>query len=217
MLQDYDGATLVTSDGEQLGTIERTYVDDTGEVRFVEVKIGSLFAKHRLVPADEAEMTDSGLTVPYSKATVMDSPDASSEGDTVEGTALDRVRAYYAGGGTDQVATDDDQDDDQGDDPDDDQVGAVPVGRGDTAESSEESPSEPDDPQPQPAVVQASGDVIDVPIIEEEVVKRPVVKEVLRIHKRRVGEQQTVEEDVRKEDIEVIPEGDVDVSREGDE
>jgi len=55
------------------------------------------------------------------------------------------------------------------------------------------------------------GDVIEVPIVEEEIVKRPVVKEVLRIRKSSTSERQTVQDDVRKEDVEVISEGDVPV------
>jgi len=47
------------------------------------------------------------------------------------------------------------------------------------------------------------GDVIEIPIVEEEVevIKRPVVKEVLRIRKRRVTEEHTVEADVREEHL----------------
>jgi len=48
-----------------------------------------------------------------------------------------------------------------------------------------------------------------VPIVEEELVKRPVVKEVLRIRKHSVSEGRTVSADVRKEEIEVDTEGDV--------
>ena len=55
------------------------------------------------------------------------------------------------------------------------------------------------------------GDVIEVPIVEEELVKRPVVKEILRIRKHTVTDQQQVDEEPRKDDIEVDREGDVDV------
>ncbi len=53
------------------------------------------------------------------------------------------------------------------------------------------------------------GDVIEVPIVEEELVKRPVVKEVLRIRKSSTSERQTVQGEVRKEEIEVDEEGNV--------
>jgi len=57
--------------------------------------------------------------------------------------------------------------------------------------------------------VRDMGDVIEVPIVEEEIVKRPVVKEVLHIRKSSTSEQQTVQGEVRKEEIEVDEEGDV--------
>jgi uncharacterized protein (TIGR02271 family) len=48
-------------------------------------------------------------------------------------------------------------------------------------------------------------DEVSVPVVEEEIVveKRPVVKEELRIRKNIVEEEQVVEEDVRKEQIDV--------------
>ena len=69
-LQDYDGADLLSGDGDKIGTVERSYVDGTGFARFVEVKIGTLLAKHRLVPTDNAQRLDAGLQVPFSKAVV---------------------------------------------------------------------------------------------------------------------------------------------------
>lgn len=49
------------------------------------------------------------------------------------------------------------------------------------------------------------GDEIRVPVIEEEVVveRRPVVKEEIRIRKEVVEDEEVVEEDVRKEEIEI--------------
>ncbi len=59
------------------------------------------------------------------------------------------------------------------------------------------------------------GDVIEIPIVEEELVvtKRLVVKEVLRIRKRWVTTQRTIESTLRKEDIEIVEEGDITVHR----
>ena len=44
-----------------------------------------------------------------------------------------------------------------------------------------------------------------VPVVEEEIVveKRPVVKEEIRIRKRVVEEAEVVEEDVRREEVEI--------------
>lgn len=48
-------------------------------------------------------------------------------------------------------------------------------------------------------------DEISVPVVEEEVVvdKKPVVKEELRIRKDSVQDEEVVEEDVRKEEVDV--------------
>lgn len=53
--------------------------------------------------------------------------------------------------------------------------------------------------------VESDEEEIRIPVVEEEVVveKRPVVKEELRIKKKVVEEEEIVEEDVRKEEIEV--------------
>lgn len=55
------------------------------------------------------------------------------------------------------------------------------------------------------------GDAVEIPIVEERVVKHPVVTEVLRVRKTPITERRTVEADVRKEDIEVEGTGDTQV------
>lgn len=97
MIQDYDGASVIDVAGHEIGTVERSFVDDRGAVRIVEVKIGRLLAKHRLVPVQDADETAAGLKVAYTKQVIEDSPDASSMEDTLTGVTLERVRSYYAG------------------------------------------------------------------------------------------------------------------------
>ena len=60
-------------------------------------------------------------------------------------------------------------------------------------------------PQQGSAGVESGEEEIRIPVVEEEVVveKRPVVKEELRIKKRIVEEEEIVEEDVRKEEIDI--------------
>lgn len=207
MIEDFDGADVIDASGEKIGTVERSYVDDQGSIQLVEVKMGGFLAKHRLVPLDAVGRTDQGLTVPYARDVVEGSPDASSAGDTLEGALLDEVRAYYAGGTA--VAPP-----------------AVPASQVQPGGASEaevaggggeatfpesgavtsETPGGLD--AGQMGQIRDLGDVIEVPIVEEELVKRPVVKEVLRIRKSALTEQQRVGGEVRKEDIEVNREGD---------
>src|SRR5437868_2552784 len=95
MTVDYSGATLLDSDGEKVGTIERSYEDESGTPRFLDVRLGSIVRTHRLVPADQAEQLPEGVRVPYTKDTIEESP-AGSWGDTLEGEDLTRVRGYYS-------------------------------------------------------------------------------------------------------------------------
>lgn len=204
MIQGYDGAALIDSAGEKVGSVERSYVDDRGAVQLVEVKTGGIFSKHRLVPADDVEQTDDGIVVPYDKATIERSPDASDVGDTLERDALDQVRAYYAGigseDGTGRPAAVPVQQSEDGADTESEDAGSTSVGEASTEEWQRVSG------------VRDRGDVIEVPIVEEEIVKRPVVKEVLRVRKSQVADTETVSDQVRKEDIEVEHDDDIRVT-----
>ncbi|MCA1594866.1 MAG: DUF2382 domain-containing protein, partial [Chloroflexi bacterium] len=53
------------------------------------------------------------------------------------------------------------------------------------------------------------GDVIEVPVVEEQLVRMPVVKEIIRIRKTRQTVRQVVDADLRKEDVIVEQSGDV--------
>src|SRR2546423_1367612 len=98
MIQDYYGAEGVDARGERIGTVERSYIDDSETARFVAVTIGAFLPKHRLIPLDGAQISSGTLTVPYTKDRIVQSPDASSVSDTLEGELLEQVQAYYAPG-----------------------------------------------------------------------------------------------------------------------
>lgn len=209
-MQDFNGADVIDSNGDKIGTVERTYDDAEGTPRFVEITMGSLFSKEqRLVPVESAQLNDDGLQVPFSKGVIEDSPDASSAGDTLEGSLLDDVRAFYQGDVAEAPADTTD---------DGEQAGAVPVGdAGSEANTSDDTESDQNSEASQDTgnggqtvgTVRDLGDVIEVPIYEERLVKQPVVKEVLRIRKTPQTRQQSVEADLRKEEVEVEREGDV--------
>lgn len=210
-MQDFNGADVIDNNGDKIGTVERTYDDAEGTPRFVEVTMGSLFSKEqRLVPVDSAELTDEGLQVPFSKGVIEDSPDASSAGDTLEGGFLESVRTFYRGDVGEAAANA------AGDE---DQAGAVPVGdagpaEADTSDDTESGQNTQADQDTgnggqTAGTVRDMGDVIEVPIYEERLVKQPVVTEVLRIRKTPHTQQQSAEADLRKEEVEVVKEGDV--------
>jgi len=232
-MEDYDGTDVADAAGERIGTVERSYVDDQGKVQFVEVKLRGLRAKHRLIPMDIIDRTDNALTVSFARGVVEESPDASSARDTLEEGTLDQIRAYYESqrrglgpavadaaaipvSESETDTTSGSASSGQGKEGIGDKMrGAVEQVReklpgGSGAEGGQSQGDESWHGQDR-FQVRDLGDVIEVPIVEEEIVKRPVVKEVLRIRKSSTSEQQTVQGDVRKEHVEVISEGDAPV------
>lgn len=211
-MDDYDGAQVIDASGDHIGTVDRTYVDNNEIPRLIEVKMGGLLPRHRLIPIDQAEMTDDGLRVPYVKDMIEESPHI-SRSDSLAGDTLERVRSYYASGdGIEDNAADE-----------------VPVSQEVVSQNAvtEEVPAvapigESRTQAPSPSVVTENGgdydagspmltgqirdlgDVIEVPVMEEILVKKTVVKEVLRIKKSELTETQMVSGDIRREDIEVM-------------
>jgi|SRR5579875_2478752 len=108
MIQNYNGTSVVGPDGNQIGSVERTYDDADGNAQFVEVKIGTLLAKHRLVPVSGLAPDGDGLQIPYDKETVEASPNASDAGDTLNGDLLVAARQYYDGLASSDAVGDDD-------------------------------------------------------------------------------------------------------------
>jgi len=210
-MDDYDGAQVIDASGEHIGTVDRTYVDKNEIPRLIEVKMGGLLPKHRLVPVDQAETSDQGLRVPYVKDMIEESPHIGRR-DSLDGDTLERIRSYYAGGdGIEDAAPDE-----------------APASRngGDEEATTEEIPAvtpiaeSSNQPATPPTITEHSGDydadspmvtgqirdlgdVIEVPVMEEILVKKTVVKEVLRIKKSELTETQMVSGDIRREDVEV--------------
>lgn len=204
-MREYDGLDLLDSSGETVGTIERTYVDDSGAIRYLDVKWGGLIPHHRLVPASGLQETDGGIQVPYDRATLEESPSIDT-GDTLEGGDLDRVNEYYGSITDAQADALDDQDISSKDDEDSDgepdgETKPMPVLDASEIEQYEHAPADGDQPIGQ---VRDLGDVIEVPIVEEVLVKQKVVREVLRVRKTWVTDSQTVSADLRHEGAELV-------------
>lgn len=204
MTQNYDGATVFDGTDEKVGTVERTYVDDSDMVRFVAVRTGTILHKHRLIPTDTGTIDDEGLHLPYSKDAIDEGPTIDSPDDTLEGDILRQTREYY-GGSADgsnvatenasnqssepvgaRSVTDSDSDDDEVVRQD---VPTVPAASGETVESLGQ--------------IREKGDIVEVPIVEERLVRQPVVTEVVRVKKTRYTDTSTAAADVRKEAVEV--------------
>lgn len=206
MNDDFDGVEVTDLNGTSIGKVVRTYIDDANTPRYVEVKFGTLLPKHRLVPVDGGDFADDGhLHVTYDKDVIEGSPDA-PDADTLESADLERVDSYYAGIGSEAGGT------------------VEPAIGASQADADTGRNARPDGPRNQFEVVDESaggihvgdqvpagmeapivdrGDTLEVPVLEEVLVKKTVVKEILRVRKSDVVEQETVEGDVRKESVEL--------------
>src|SRR5206468_145725 len=98
MADDYDGLDVLDSAGENIGTVNRTFIDGGGAPRFLDVRQHGLLRKHRLIPADQLQETGEGIRVPYTRELIEESP-SYDPSDTLEGETLDQVQAYYANEG----------------------------------------------------------------------------------------------------------------------
>ena len=69
------GGNVVGADGQKIGSIGQVYVDDsTGEPSFVTVKTGLFGTAESFVPLQDATVTGSDIRVAYNKTEVKDAP-----------------------------------------------------------------------------------------------------------------------------------------------
>jgi uncharacterized protein (TIGR02271 family) len=99
---------LFGSDGEKLGTIEEIYLDnESGEPEWALVTTGMFGTKQSFVPLRDASASDEGVTVPFDKSTVKDSPKMDPDGQLSESEEAELYRHY----GLDYSASDSAADD----------------------------------------------------------------------------------------------------------
>lgn len=77
------GFHVITSDDEDLGTVERVYLDNrTQQPEFVSVKSGGLFGRREsLVPLQGSRVSGEQLRLPFDKQKVKDAPDVGNAND----------------------------------------------------------------------------------------------------------------------------------------
>jgi len=88
------GEPVYDSSGDKIGKVDEVFYDlDTQQPEWIGIGMGFFGSKRVLVPVQGASVTDDGITVPYGKDQVKDSPDIS--GDEIgEDTERD-LYAYY--------------------------------------------------------------------------------------------------------------------------
>jgi len=86
---------LFGSDGEKLGTIEEIYLDsESGEPEWALVTTGMFGTKQSFVPLRDASASDAGVTVPFDKSTVKDSPKMDPDGQLSKSEEAELYRHY---------------------------------------------------------------------------------------------------------------------------
>lgn len=88
------GAPIYGSDGDKIGAVEEIFYDQqTREPEWVGIGTGFFGTKRVLVPTAGASPGEDGLTVPYSKEQVKESPDIDS--DEISQETEQELYAYY--------------------------------------------------------------------------------------------------------------------------
>ncbi|MGH1548969.1 DUF2382 domain-containing protein [Leifsonia poae] len=99
------GAKVVDRDGDKIGTVGQVYVDpSTGRPNWASVKTGLFGTSESFVPLDDAVEEGDSLRVPFEKAVVKDAPRIEDDAE-LSPDEEDQLYAYYRGGSADRTAT----------------------------------------------------------------------------------------------------------------
>ncbi len=94
-LEQFEGKTVVGSDGAKIGTIADVYFDkDTRQPEWALVNTGLFGTKSTFVPLRDATEADGGLRVPFDKATVKDAPKMDPDGQLSQREEAELYRHY---------------------------------------------------------------------------------------------------------------------------
>jgi uncharacterized protein (TIGR02271 family) len=93
-VRNLQGSTVHAQDGSKIGSVEEIFYDaDTNEPEWIGIGTGFFSSKRVLVPLVGASASSGGVTVPYSKDMVKDSPDVS--GDEISEDLERQLYSYY--------------------------------------------------------------------------------------------------------------------------
>lgn len=216
-LQEMRGAPVVDSTGDQIGKVEEIFYDvDGGRPEWIGLGTGFFGTKRVLVPVDGAQPDGDGLRVPYDKDHVKGAPDI--DGDEISHDTERELYAYYGRGsagaaadGADQAVTRHEEELAVG-------TQQVETGRARLKKWVETEPVNMDvelrqetarvtrEPIDEPVDgAEVGEEEVEVPLRGEQPVvgKRTVAKERVGIEKDVTTERQTVEDEVRKEHVDV--------------
>lgn len=93
-LEQMQGEAVYSSEGEKIGTVEEVFYDEqTNTPEWIGIGTGFLGTKRVLVPIEGATSGEDGLTVPFAKDQVKDSPDV--DGDEIGQDTEAELYAHY--------------------------------------------------------------------------------------------------------------------------
>src|SRR3954469_18681781 len=82
-LAQMHGEAVYDTNGDKIGKVDEIFYDlDTREPEWIGIGTGFFGTKRVLVPVHGASVTEDGISVPYSKSEVKDSPDI--DGDDID-------------------------------------------------------------------------------------------------------------------------------------
>ncbi len=221
----YSGYEVYDQAGEKIGKVDDLFVDENDQPEYIGVKMGFLGTHSTLIPMEIATVDEatSRIEVATDKETAKNGP-AFDDDREITPDFENEVHSYYGLQSTESTQT-------TGETTDEDELRvqrseeelragtrereAGEVGVQKTVRTERERLEVPTrreevtvDRVPvegETSEAQIGDDEVRVPVTEEEVVveKRPVAKEEIRIRKDVVEDSQVVEEDVRKEEVDV--------------
>src|SRR5215212_3578608 len=218
----YAGYEVFDQVGEKIGKVDDLFVDESDQPEYIGVKMGFLGTRSTLIPWEAVSSTDDegrAITVVIDKATAKDGP-AFDDDKEITPEFENEVYSYY---GFERTQTTEDLGA-YGDYYDETETSAASTGPTDVEDREDELrvqrtdrehievPTRREEVTVERVPVEGEAteadigeEEISVPVTEEEVVvqKRPVAKEEVRIRKDVVEDTEVVEEDVRREEIEL--------------
>ncbi len=226
--QDLRGRDVYDRDGNQLGSVEDLYVEPEGqqEVRFLDIGSGGFLGvgeKHFLVPVEVVtDANEDRVTIDQDQDTVKGAPDVSLN-PVITSDDQRKLYDYYGTGTTaTRTASEITEEDELRVQRTEEELraGTTERGAGDvrvrkdvrTDREQIEVPTRREEVHVDRVPVEGEAteaeigeEEVRVPITEEEPVveKRPVAKEEVRVRKDVAEDTEVVEEDVRREEVEV--------------
>jgi uncharacterized protein (TIGR02271 family) len=225
----FAGYTVYDQNYDKIGKVDDLFVDENDQPEYIGVKMGFLGTRSTLIPMNIAQVDDAGsrIEVATDKDTVKSGPSFDDDREITPDFEIE-VNSYYGLQSTDErgsydayptETTDEDELRIQRSEEElragtrEREAGALNVRkRVVTDRERMEVPTRREEVtvdrvpvEGEASETEIGDDEVSIPVTEEEVVveKRPVAKEEIRIRKDVVEDTEVVEEDVRKEEVDV--------------